>query len=157
MSHVRCLDIDRWYLCTSIDINLHLSRHLMMSIDNTGCVSIDCSSSRRPLHGQLGECFTLGVSIIGCKDFRQVSRAAGSVTQIGQGSMNQNLMRALKIAVSKSRFELFYWSLYESSLNGVTFQTCLKNPIPCIPSPKTSGYVRFSVGNQLWLLHTFKA
>ncbi|KAG5384252.1 hypothetical protein IGI04_035722 [Brassica rapa subsp. trilocularis] len=62
--------------------------------------------------------------------------------------------RALKIAASKSRFELFYWSLYESSLNGVTFQTCLKNPIPCIPSPKTSGYVRFSVGNQLWLLHT---
>ncbi|KAF3524128.1 hypothetical protein F2Q69_00048896 [Brassica cretica] len=25
MSHVQCLDIDRWYLCTSIDINLHLS------------------------------------------------------------------------------------------------------------------------------------
>ncbi|KAG5410738.1 hypothetical protein IGI04_007057 [Brassica rapa subsp. trilocularis] len=62
--------------------------------------------------------------------------------------------RALKIAASKSRFELFYWSLYESSINGVTFQTCLKNPIPCIPSPKISGYVRFSVRNQLWLLHT---
>ncbi|KAG5384396.1 hypothetical protein IGI04_035866 [Brassica rapa subsp. trilocularis] len=115
------------------------------------------------------ECFTLGVSIIGCKDFRQVSGTAGSVTKIGQASMNQNLMRALKIAASKSCFELFYWSLYESSLNGfshqvmfrlilsVTFQTCLKNPISCIPSPKTSGYVRFSVGNQLWLLHTVKA
>ncbi|KAG5397590.1 hypothetical protein IGI04_019404, partial [Brassica rapa subsp. trilocularis] len=53
MSHVQCLNIDRWYLCTSIDINLHLSRHLMESIDSTGCASIDCSSSRRPLHGQL--------------------------------------------------------------------------------------------------------
>ncbi|KAG5384482.1 hypothetical protein IGI04_035952 [Brassica rapa subsp. trilocularis] len=54
MSHVQCLDLDRWYLFTSIDINLHLSRNLMVSIDSTGCASIDCSSSRRPLHGQLG-------------------------------------------------------------------------------------------------------
>ncbi|KAG5400038.1 hypothetical protein IGI04_014645 [Brassica rapa subsp. trilocularis] len=54
MSRVQCLDIDRWYLCTSIDINLHLSRHLLVSIDSTGCASIDWSSSRRPLHGQLG-------------------------------------------------------------------------------------------------------
>ncbi|KAG5397546.1 hypothetical protein IGI04_019360, partial [Brassica rapa subsp. trilocularis] len=29
MSGVYCLDIDRWYLCTSIDINLHMSRHLL--------------------------------------------------------------------------------------------------------------------------------
>ncbi|KAG5410621.1 hypothetical protein IGI04_006940, partial [Brassica rapa subsp. trilocularis] len=29
---VWCLDIDRWYLCTSIDINLHLSRHFLISI-----------------------------------------------------------------------------------------------------------------------------
>ncbi|KAG5373974.1 hypothetical protein IGI04_042704 [Brassica rapa subsp. trilocularis] len=35
MSHVQFLDIDRWYLCTSIDINLHLSRHLVVSIDST--------------------------------------------------------------------------------------------------------------------------
>ncbi|KAG5415443.1 hypothetical protein IGI04_003010 [Brassica rapa subsp. trilocularis] len=75
-------------------------------------------------------------------------------------------------------FEFFYWNLYESSLNGfshqvmveiergnvinestqgVTFQTCLKNPIPCIPIPKTSDYVRFSVGGQLWFLQTIKA
>uniref|UniRef100_M4FH79 Uncharacterized protein n=1 Tax=Brassica campestris TaxID=3711 RepID=M4FH79_BRACM len=35
MSRVWCLDIDRWYLCTSIDINLHLSRHLLGSIVST--------------------------------------------------------------------------------------------------------------------------
>ncbi|KAF2586047.1 hypothetical protein F2Q70_00037219 [Brassica cretica] len=35
MSRIHCLDIDRWYLCTSIDINLHLSRHILVSIDNT--------------------------------------------------------------------------------------------------------------------------
>ena len=35
---------------------------------------------------------------------------------------------------------------------GFTFQTCLKNPIPCIPSPKTSSCVRFSVGGQLWFI-----
>ncbi|WZY77719.1 hypothetical protein YC2023_024103 [Brassica napus] len=34
--------------------------------------------------------------------------------------------RALKIAASKSRFELFYWSLYESSLNGFSHQTPIK-------------------------------
>ncbi|KAG5414586.1 hypothetical protein IGI04_002153 [Brassica rapa subsp. trilocularis] len=38
-----------------------------------------------------------------------------------------------------------------------TFQTCLKNPIPCIPSPKTSNCVRFSVGGQLWFLQTISA
>ncbi|KAG5393528.1 hypothetical protein IGI04_023491 [Brassica rapa subsp. trilocularis] len=32
---VWCLDIDRWYLCTSIDINLHLSRHFLISIVST--------------------------------------------------------------------------------------------------------------------------
>ena len=26
----------------------------------------------------------------------------------------------------------------DKSTQGFTFQTCLKNPIPCIPSPKTS-------------------
>ncbi|KAG5382914.1 hypothetical protein IGI04_034384 [Brassica rapa subsp. trilocularis] len=35
MSRVWCLDIDRWYLCTSIDINLHLSRHFLISIVST--------------------------------------------------------------------------------------------------------------------------
>ncbi|KAG5393281.1 hypothetical protein IGI04_023244, partial [Brassica rapa subsp. trilocularis] len=30
----------------------------------------------------------------------------------------------------------------------VTFQTCLKNLIPCIPSPKTSGYVRITLLRQ---------
>ncbi|KAG5401133.1 hypothetical protein IGI04_015740, partial [Brassica rapa subsp. trilocularis] len=166
MSRGQCLDIDRWYLCTSIDINLHLSRHLLVTIDSTGCASIDCSSSRRPLRGQLGECFTLGVSIIGCKDFRQVSGAAGSVTKIGQASINQNLM------VVATKFCSLLFDIYprnsltilgskfrerkcdKKSTPGVTFQTYLKNPIPCIPSPKTSGYVRFSVGNQLWLFHT---
>ncbi|KAG5378277.1 hypothetical protein IGI04_026119 [Brassica rapa subsp. trilocularis] len=37
---VWCLDIDRWYLCTSIDINLHLSRYFLISI-----VSIDAHRS----------------------------------------------------------------------------------------------------------------
>ncbi|KAG5384377.1 hypothetical protein IGI04_035847 [Brassica rapa subsp. trilocularis] len=32
---VWCLDIDRRYLCTSIDINLHLSRHFLISIVST--------------------------------------------------------------------------------------------------------------------------
>ncbi|KAG5374354.1 hypothetical protein IGI04_042334 [Brassica rapa subsp. trilocularis] len=32
---VWCLDIDRWYLCTSIDINLHLSRHFLILIVST--------------------------------------------------------------------------------------------------------------------------
>ncbi|KAF2534776.1 hypothetical protein F2Q70_00029362 [Brassica cretica] len=34
------------------------------------------------------------------------------------------------------------------STQGFTFQTCLKNPIPCIPSPKTSSCVKFSDGDQ---------
>ncbi|KAF2579374.1 hypothetical protein F2Q68_00005202 [Brassica cretica] len=35
MSRLWCLDIDQWYWCTSIDINLHLSRHLLISIVST--------------------------------------------------------------------------------------------------------------------------
>ncbi|KAG5412922.1 hypothetical protein IGI04_000489, partial [Brassica rapa subsp. trilocularis] len=34
--------------------------------------------------------------------------------------------RALKIAASKSRFELFYWSLYESSLNDFSHQVLFR-------------------------------
>ncbi|KAG5384240.1 hypothetical protein IGI04_035710, partial [Brassica rapa subsp. trilocularis] len=149
---VWCLDIDRRYMCTSIDINLHLSRHFLISIVSTDAYR----SIILPLHKYKVNALPWEYR---SHDARQVFGAVGSVTKIGHASMNQNLMsslrkRALKIATSKSRFELFYLSLYESSLNGVTFQTYLKNPIPCIPSPKTSGYVRFSVGNQLWLLHT---
>ncbi|KAF2587522.1 hypothetical protein F2Q70_00037231 [Brassica cretica] len=122
-------------------------------------------------------------------DFSLESKSAsiaGSVTKIGQASMNQNLM------VVATKFCSLLFNLYPRFLCksepgrlpppspvsnsftgvfmnqalmdlatkrylpdlGVTFQTCLKNPIPGIPSPKTSGYVRFSVGNQLWLLHT---
>ncbi|KAG5377577.1 hypothetical protein IGI04_025419 [Brassica rapa subsp. trilocularis] len=103
MSHVQCLDIDGWYLCTLIDINLHLSRHLLVLIDNTDAhrsivlplVDLYMVSSGEmsfKLQNTPNECFTLGVSIIGNKDFRQVSGAAGSVTKIGQASMNQNLM-----------------------------------------------------------------
>ncbi|KAG5384195.1 hypothetical protein IGI04_035665 [Brassica rapa subsp. trilocularis] len=158
MSHVQCLDIDRWYLCTSIDINLHLSRHFMVSIDSTGCASIDCSSSRRPLHVP-----NFSLALIFSLESKSAS-ISGSVTKIGHASMNQNLMRALKIAASMSRFELFYWSLYESSLNGFSHQVLRYLPDLSeefdpmyITSPKTSGYVRFSAGNQLWLLHTVKA
>ncbi|KAG5415447.1 hypothetical protein IGI04_003014 [Brassica rapa subsp. trilocularis] len=102
---------------------------------------------------------------------------ARSLTKIGQASMNQDLMvvatkscsllfdiyprilceASLEDCCLQVSFEVFYWNLYEASLNGVTFQTCLKNPIPCIPSPKTSDYVRFSVGGQLWFLQTIKA
>ncbi|KAG5415444.1 hypothetical protein IGI04_003011 [Brassica rapa subsp. trilocularis] len=75
-----------------------------------------------------------------------------------------HMKRALKIAATKSRSNYFCWNPYEASLNGCshqgrnrerkgdkstqgfTFQTCLKNPIPCIPNPKTSSSVRFSVG-----------
>ncbi|KAG5410893.1 hypothetical protein IGI04_007212 [Brassica rapa subsp. trilocularis] len=32
---VWCLDIDRWYLCTLIDIDIHLSRHFLISIVST--------------------------------------------------------------------------------------------------------------------------
>ncbi|KAG5388681.1 hypothetical protein IGI04_030222 [Brassica rapa subsp. trilocularis] len=61
-------------------------------------------------------------------------------------------------------FEFFFcWNPYEASLNereivinlstqGFAFQTYLKNLIPCIPSPKTSSCVKFSVGGQLWFL-----
>ncbi|KAF2549673.1 hypothetical protein F2Q70_00021666 [Brassica cretica] len=32
---VWCLDIDRRYMCTSVDIDLHLSRHFLISIVST--------------------------------------------------------------------------------------------------------------------------
>ncbi|WZZ73123.1 hypothetical protein YC2023_084493 [Brassica napus] len=40
---------------------------------------------------------------------------------------------------------------------GLPSQTCLKNPIPCISSLKTSSCVKFSVGGQLWFLQTISA
>ncbi|KAG5374514.1 hypothetical protein IGI04_042166 [Brassica rapa subsp. trilocularis] len=166
---VWCLDIDRWYLCTSIDINLHLSRHFLISI-----VSTDAHRSIiLPLVDLLVHKYK--VNALPWEYRSQDSRISDRYLELQTGFHESKLnggchqvlftsfrpisksslrKQALKIAASKSRFELFYLSLYESSLNGVTFQTCLKNPIPCIPSPKTSGYVWFSVGNQLWLLHT---
>ncbi|KAG5393711.1 hypothetical protein IGI04_023674 [Brassica rapa subsp. trilocularis] len=83
--------------------------------------------------------------------------------------------RTLMIAATKSRSNSFCWNPYEASINGCshqdrnrekkcdkstqgfTFQTCLKNPISCIPSPKTSSCVKFSVGGQLWFLRTISA
>ncbi|KAG5374390.1 hypothetical protein IGI04_042307, partial [Brassica rapa subsp. trilocularis] len=86
-----------------------------------------------------------------------------------------HMNRTLMIAATKSRSNSFCWNPYEASLNGCshqgrnrerkgdkstqgfTFQTCLKNSIPCIPSPKTSSCVKFSVGGQLWFLQTISA
>ncbi|KAG5388675.1 hypothetical protein IGI04_030216 [Brassica rapa subsp. trilocularis] len=147
---VWCLDIDRWYLCTSIDINLHLSRHFLISIVST--------DAHRSIHKYKVNTLPWEYRSHDARISDRISDQdwTGFHESKLNGGCHQSSLRkrALKIAASKSRFELFYLSLYESSLNGVTFQTCLKNPIPCIPSPKTSGYVRFSVGNQLWLLHT---
>ncbi|KAG5415248.1 hypothetical protein IGI04_002815, partial [Brassica rapa subsp. trilocularis] len=150
-----------WYRSSALDAHRSI---VLPLVDPTWSARV-----KRPLSSKM---LQISLSLIFSLEPKSAS-IAGSVIKIGHASMNQKLMsslrkRALKIAASKSRFELFYWSLYESSLNGfshqvlfrlilsVTFQTCLKNPIPCIPSPKTSGYVRFSVGNQLWLLHTVK-
>ncbi|KAF3503583.1 hypothetical protein F2Q69_00041846 [Brassica cretica] len=78
--------------------------------------------------------------------FRQVSGTAGSLTKIGQASMNQDLTvvstkpclllfdlypRILrKASLEDCRlqvpFEFFYWNLYESSLNGFSHQVLFK-------------------------------
>ncbi|KAF3543849.1 hypothetical protein DY000_02007058 [Brassica cretica] len=91
-------------------------------------------------------CFTLGVSITGCKDFRQVSGTAGLVAKIGQASMNQGLMvvatkscsllfdpypRILCEASLEDRrlkvpFEFLYWNLYEASFNGFSHQVLFR-------------------------------
>ncbi|KAG5374504.1 hypothetical protein IGI04_042184 [Brassica rapa subsp. trilocularis] len=144
--------------CRSTALVAH--RSIVLPLVDLYMVSSDEMSFK--LQNSPNECFTLGVSIIGCKDFRQVSGAAGSVTKIGQASMNQNLM-VVATKLCSLLFDIYPRVLCEkrenviNNLQGVTFQTCLKNLIPCIPSPKTSGYVRFSVENQRWLLHTFKA
>ncbi|KAG5397531.1 hypothetical protein IGI04_019345 [Brassica rapa subsp. trilocularis] len=96
---------------------------------------------------------------------------AKSLTKIGQASMNQALM----VVATKScslLFDLYPRIICEAIINGCshqrkrvinlstlgfTFQTCLKNPIPCIPSPKTSSCVKFSVGGQFWFLQTISA
>ncbi|KAG5375942.1 hypothetical protein IGI04_040538 [Brassica rapa subsp. trilocularis] len=127
---VWCLDIDRRYLCTSIDINLHLSRHFLISISSTDAYR----SIILPLHKYKVNALPweyrsqdARISDMYLELKSKSASIAGSVTKIGQASMNQNLMsslrkRALKTAASKSRFELFYLSLYESSLNGFSHQ-----------------------------------
>ncbi|KAG5400083.1 hypothetical protein IGI04_014690 [Brassica rapa subsp. trilocularis] len=110
--------------------------------------------------------------------------AASKMTKIGQASMNQDLMvvatkpcsllfdlyprilceASLEDCRLKVPFKFFNYSRVEierekvinESTQGVTFQTCLKNLIPCIPNPKTSNYVKFSVRGQLWFLQTIK-
>ncbi|KAG5384375.1 hypothetical protein IGI04_035845, partial [Brassica rapa subsp. trilocularis] len=139
---VWCLDIDRRYLCTSIDINLYLSRHFLISI-----VSTDAHRSIiLPLHKYKVNALPWEYRSHDARISDRISDQdwTGFHESKLNGGCHQSSLRkrALKIAASKSRFELFYLSLYESSLNGVTFQTYLKNPIPCIPSSKTSGYVR---------------
>ncbi|KAF3526400.1 hypothetical protein F2Q69_00047306 [Brassica cretica] len=97
-------------------------------------------------HKYKSACFTLGVSITGCKDSRQVSGTAGSVTKIGQTSMNQVLMvvatkpcsllsdlyprilceASLEDCRLQVPFEFFYWNLYEASLNGFSHQVMFR-------------------------------
>ncbi|KAG5384423.1 hypothetical protein IGI04_035893 [Brassica rapa subsp. trilocularis] len=74
--------------CRSTTLDAHQS--IVLPLVHLYMVSSDEMSFK--LQNAPNECFTLGVSIIGCKDFRQVSGTAGSVTKIGHASMNQNLM-----------------------------------------------------------------
>ncbi|KAG5397562.1 hypothetical protein IGI04_019376 [Brassica rapa subsp. trilocularis] len=154
MARLWCLDIDRWYLCTLIDINLHLSRHLLISIVSTDAhrsivlplVDDLYVVSSGEMSFKLQNAPKYKVNALPWEYRLQNARILDRISDQDWTGFHESKLnggchqRALKIA--KSRFELFYWSLYESSLNGVTFQTCLKNLIPCIPSPKTSDYVR---------------
>ncbi|KAG5415442.1 hypothetical protein IGI04_003009, partial [Brassica rapa subsp. trilocularis] len=119
---VSCLNIDRWYLCTSIDINLHLSRHFLISIVSTDAHrSIILLLHKYKVNALPWEYRSHDARI---SDRISDQDWTGFHESKFNGGCHQSSLRkrALKIAASKPRFELFYLSLYESSLNCFSHQ-----------------------------------